>query len=307
MFKIKIPTKSTYFTSEAVTHLQMVDEIFEFAMKCGSLIGGRILDINYKLSSKKVIFIMLMAISTCIINIFDLYLFRKDSVRSVFCLLTISAQSQGFAKFYTFGCLRENILNLRKQSEKFHEHFSSLKSSKIFEEKFMIVAHISAGLTILYICTFILIAVYPIIYYFIMNERILHFGLELPFIDWKDSWIGYGLNFIHQIFLVFIFLCFSIVTICIIICFMTSGMCQFDVLSLLLAELNELALSNEDGSKNNEIHQKVKFLIKTHVNLSEFLINLKQTFSVYFLIEFISLIFQKTVELFSIINVSFMK
>jgi len=305
MVKITIPTKSTYFSSNAITHLQMADEILEFAMKWGRLIGAGFFDKDYNKLNKKIIFILILAILTCFINTADIYLFRTDSVRCVFCMLTISAQVQGFVKIYTFLWMLQNILNLRKQTEKFHKHYSSLKSSKIFEEKFMIVAHFSAGLTITYISTFIVIAIYPIIYYFITNERILHFGLELPFIDWKCSYIGYGLNFVHQIGLVFVFFCASIACFCIIISFITSGICQFDVLTILIEELNELALANEDDSKNSEICSKIKFLVTTHVNLCEFLQQLKKTFSAYFLIEFIALVFQKTVELFSIINVSY--
>ncbi|KAL7029972.1 hypothetical protein ACKWTF_006454 [Chironomus riparius] len=304
--KFKIPTKSSYFSSDVITHWQMVDEIFEFIMKWGRLIGVGIFDQNFEITNRIITILMSLMTFNCIVNFCDIYLFRKDMVRCVFCLLTLSTCIQGFAKFYTFLWLRDNVLNLRKQSEKFHEHFSSLKSSKIFEEKLMIVAHVSAGLTILYICTFILIAVYPIIYYFIMNERILHFGLELPFIDWKESWIGYGINFIHQIVSISTFFCASNLSLCVIICFMTSGICQFDVLDILIDELNDSAIGNEEGKKSDEINAKIKFLVQTHVNLIEFLNNFRKTFASYYFLEIASLLFQKTVVLFAIISVSFL-
>ena len=304
MTKFRIPNKSTYFSSDLITHLQMVDEIMEFALKWGRLIGAGLLDQDYKTANKTIIFVVLLLILTCTINIYDIYLFREDVIRCVFCLLTFSAGIQSFAKCYTFLWMRNNILNLRKQSEKFHEHFSSLKSSKIFEEKFMIAAHVIAGLSVLYITAFILIAIYPIIFYFIMNERILHFGIELPLIDWKNSWIGYGINFGYQILIVSIFFCGSIVSLCIIICFMTSGIGQFDVLDILLDELNELAIKNDKGEKNDEIRKKIKFLIQTHTNLMEFIHKMRQTFAPYYFFEFFGLIFQKTVELFAIISVS---
>ncbi|KAL7029971.1 hypothetical protein ACKWTF_006453 [Chironomus riparius] len=307
MFKLRIPTKSLYFSSNDITHLQMMDELLEFAMKWGRLIGGGIFDQGFKRTNKNIVTLMLLTALTCIINVYDIYLFREDVPRCVFCILTISGQVQGFAKFYSFIWLFKNILNLREQSKEFHKKVSSLKSSKIFEEKFMIVAHMAAVITFLAISTFILIATYPIIYYLIFEKRILHFGLELPLIDWKFSWIGYGINFIHQGGLLFLFICMTIKTLCIIICFIASAICQFDVLEMLLVELNELAIFNQDGSKDGEICTKIRFLVDQHTNLIQYLQDMRRTFLVYFFIDFSALVFQKTVELFAIISVSYYK
>ncbi|XP_070502404.1 putative odorant receptor 83c [Chironomus tepperi] len=303
--KFRIPTKSSYFSSDIITHMQMADEIVDYANKWGRKIGAGIFDNDFKITNRIIMSVMSLMTFTCIINLYDIFLFRNDMVRCVFCLLTFSADVQGFIKFYTFLWLRENILDLKKQSEKFHEHFASVKSSNKFEDQFMIAAHVSAGLTILYVCTFILIVIYPIIFYLIMNKRILHFGIELPLIDWEYSWIGYGINFIHQVMLTFAFFCASLCSLYIIICFMTSAIGQFDVLEILLDELNDLAIGNEDGKKDDEISTKIKFLIQTHANLIEFLHELRQTFASYYFIELAALVFQKTVEIFAIISLNF--
>jgi len=274
-------------------------------MKWGRLIGGGIFDKDFDRANKKIILIISLTALTCIINVYDIYLFRKDLVRCAFCILTISGQVQGFAKIHTFIWLYKNILNLRKQSEKLHDHFSSLKISKIFEENFMVVAHATAVLTFLGIGTFIIISVYPVIYFWIFGERILHFGLELPFIDWKCSWIGYGINFLHQAGLLFIFICITLMALCTIISLMARGICQFDVLEFLLDELNDLIIQNEDGSKNVEIRNKIRFLVETHTNLVQFLQEMRQTFKMYYFIDLSALVFQKTVELFAIISVSY--
>ncbi|XP_070502403.1 odorant receptor 30a-like [Chironomus tepperi] len=283
----------------------MADEIFEYAMKWGRLLGAEIFDKGFKRTNKRVFLLVVLTALTSIINIYDIYLFRGDPDRCIFCLLTISGQVQGFAKFYSFIWLYKRIISLRRQSEKFHEHFSSEKTLKIFEEKFMIVAHLTAALTFLMVCTFILIASYPIIYFLIYNERILHFGLELPLIDWKYSWIGYGINFIHQGGLLFVFICISLQTLYIIFCFVTSAICQFDALDVLLDELNELAIGNEDGSKNEEIHSRLIFLVQIQTRVDHFLQEMKQAFMIYYLIDILALIFQKTVELYAIISFNF--
>ena len=304
MVQFKIPTKSTYFSSDVITHLQMADEIFEYAMKWARLCGAEIFDQNYKFTNKKLEFTVSLLTLTSIINIYDIFLFRDDIVRCVFCLLSFSCEVQSFAKVYSFLWLHGNFLSLRKQCEKFHEHFSSLKSSKMFEEKFMIASHVIAVLTVLYICTFILLVLYPIIFYFIMNERILICGIELPFINWKESWIGFGINLIHQMMCLFTFFCGSIFSLCVTICFITTEVCQFDVLKILRDELNELIIKNQDGSKNKEIRSQINFLAKTHANLIDFLQRMRHIFAIYYFVEFIGLIFQKTVELFAISTVS---
>jgi hypothetical protein len=188
---------------------------------------------------------------------------------------------------------------------KFLEKLSSLRASKVFEDNFMIVAHLIAAFTLVSICTFFIVVSYPIIYFLIFNERILHFGLELPFIDWKYSWIGYGINFFHQGFFVLVFFTCSVQGVCVIICFITSGICQYDLLEILLDELNELILNNKDGSNDNKIRSKVNFLVESHINLIRYLEEMRQTFMIYYFVELAALVFQKTVELFAIVNVSF--
>ncbi|KAL7029969.1 hypothetical protein ACKWTF_006451 [Chironomus riparius] len=304
MVQFKLPTKSTFFSSDVISHLQMADEIFKYAMKWARLCGGEIFDKNYKFTNKKLLFTVILLTLTSIINIYDIFLFKNDIVRCVFCLLSFSCEVQSFAKIYSFLWLHINFLNLRKQCEKFHEHFSSLTSSKMFERKFMIAAHVITILTILYICTFILLVLYPMIFYLIMNERILICGIELPFIDWKESWIGYAINLTHQMMCLFTFFCGSIFSLCVTICFITCGVCQFDVLKILLDELNELIVHNKDGNKYQEIQGNINFLAKTHANLIDFLQKMREIFAVYYFIEYIGLVFQKTVELFAISTVS---
>lgn len=304
ILNFKFPTKSSYFSSDVITHSQMVNEIFEYTMIPARFIGAGIYDKNFQVLNKKLIFLLTLLTITMSINVYDIYYFRNDIVRCIFCLMTFSAGVQGYIKFYTFVILRKDLIELRNAAEKFHENFESPKSSKIFENKFMIATHVSATLTLLYVCTFILLSIYPILFYFITNERILHFGIELPFIDWKYSYVGYTINFVHQLYCALSFFCGSIPTLCIIICFMTSAIGQFDVLEILLDEINELSLVNEDRQNDNRIKMKIIFLIQTHTNLVDFLKKLKKTFSMYYFIEFAALIFQKTVILFAIISVS---
>ena len=137
-----------------------------------------------------------------------------------------------------------------------------------------------------------------------MNEKILLVGIELPFIKWEDSWFGYGINYFHQLLCMTYFFAGSICSLCNIICFVTSGLCQFDVLKILLNEINEFAIENKNGSNDDKIGIKIKFLATTHNNLNMFLHDLEETFAAYYFLDFISLVFQKTIEIFAISTVS---
>jgi hypothetical protein len=307
MVKIKLPTKLTYFSSDKITHMEMIDKIYDFSMSWARLIGVNIFDKDFERLNKRIVSIIALTVLTFVINIYDIYIFRKDIVRCVFCIFTFSAEVQGFAMAHSYIWLFKNMINLRKKSEKFQEHFSSLKTSKILEENSLFATHSAAFLTFLGTGTFLLIGIYPIIYFLIFNERILHFGFELPFMDWKSSWIAYGINFVHQSCLLYVFVVFEFQAMCTIICLMTSGIGQYDVLGFLLSELNDLIIQNKDGSKNDEIRCKIKFLVETHLNLIQFLQELRDTFFIYYFIDLSSLVLQKTAVLFAIISVSCQK
>jgi hypothetical protein len=307
MKKLKIPTKSTYFTSDTIAHTQMFEELMQFAMKSAKVVGGHIFDPNFVALNPAFIFAILLQTLTTIITIYDIYLFRDNLVRCAFCLLTLSAAVQGYAKMYTFVFLRYEILDLRKSTEKLQRNFNTLRTSRIFEDCFLKTAHVGAVLTILFIATAILFTTYPIIYYIVFRERILHFGIELPFLEWQTSWIDYGINFVHQSLCINTFICGSIATIVMGLCFVTNAIAQYDVIGLLLDDLDELAIANEEGSKVDEIKEMIKLIVEMHIELNEFLNLLQDIFRSYYFFDFAALIFMKTVSLFAVITVSVFK
>jgi hypothetical protein len=108
---------------------------------------------------------------------------------------------------------------------------------------------------------------YPIVFYLIFEERILHFGVEIPGLDWKNSWIAYSLNFFHQSSCFVIFVIASIPSIMIIVTYLMTSFAYFEVLSNLLKDLDEIIINNENGEKNKEITAQIKYITEMHLEL----------------------------------------
>lgn len=304
MVNIKLPKKSTYFSSNSISHVQMQNELFDYVMQPTKVFGGELFDKGYTMVNTKMILLIILCSSTVILNAYDIYAFSDDMARCVFCLLTFSAGIQSFSKLYCFIWRREDIHDLRQRTEGAYKRLRSHKSSESFENKLMQATHVVAGLTLLYIATYILISIYPIILYYILGKRILHFGIEIPFVDWKESYFGYALNFTHHMSILTVFFCGSTAALGITIILMANVFGQFLVIEQLLDDLNKLALQNVNGRNDRKIRKLLRFLIDAHHELTDYIEKLTAVLGPYYLAEFTALIFQKTVVIFSIITVN---
>lgn len=303
--RLKLPEKSSYFSSNSASHQQMQRSIFEYVSKILKPIGCAYFDHNYSMLNIKFFNTCFLWTFTFLLHIYDIWMFREDISRCIFCLLTWSAEFQTLAKLYTFVFHRKDINDLRKRTEKFHESLVSTKTSGIYEEKYMQAAHVCVMLTIVYLAAFVLISVYPILLYLIIGKRFLHFGVELPFVDWEYSYAGYASNLFYIILITSMFFAGSIATLCTVITFMASGVAQYEVLKVLVNDITELARGNENGNKNRKIEAQLKVLVKVHVDLMQFFTAIKSVLAPYYFLEYAALFFQKTVMLFAIINVNF--
>lgn len=265
----KVPSKSTYFSSDTISPSQMYTELMQRTMNLAKLVGADIFKPNYKAVNIPFAITLFLCISLTIINIYDVYLFRNDIVRCMFCMITLSASFQSFAKMYTFVVLRKNQVDLRDRAEKFFTNINNQKSSEIFEKWMMLAAHTGAFVAALYLICAGLIDFYPVIFFAIFRERVLHFGIEIPVLNWKESWFAYGLNFSFQGTGIVMFIFASIVSNFLVICYLTSAFGQFDMLNILISNLNELAINNDRGRNNREIKASIKSLIQMHMELIE--------------------------------------
>lgn len=304
MFKFGLPKKATYFSSESITCAQMINEIYEFAMKIARLVGLGIFDENFSMMNWRTGPMIFVLITGSFLSVYDIYKFSDDNFRCIFCLLLCSGQLQSYIKLYSFAYKRHDFIELRQKADKFDENFKSQKSSKILEEKLMEATHVCAILSFLYFSSYILISSFPILFYFITGKRILHVGIELPLIDWEQSFVGYALNFAHQMIALSAFSCLCTMILIVEVILVTCSIHQFDVLEIMLDDLDELLVKNDNGENNSKIEQHLKRVYQTHQNLMSFLIKLESAFVPYYIVEMGALIFQKVLVLYALINVN---
>ena len=260
---------STYFSSDVITPSQMFNDLLKKASDCAKLVGSDIYDPNFRPFTFLFNATLVVLFGLVAINVYDIYLFRNDIVRCVFCMITLSASFQSLAKTYTFIVLRQNQLALKEKAENFLVNLETPEFSEVFEKWMMLAAHTGVFITVLYLFCVGLIIVYPVIFYFIFGERILHFGIEIPMLDWKESWVAYGLNFLFQCICLILFVSASIATNFIVICLLTSAFGQFEMLNILISHLNQLAINNDEGKNNGEIKAAIKLLVQKHMELIE--------------------------------------
>lgn len=264
---LKFPNKETYFSSSEITHLLMYRELLQMSMRPAKYLGANIFDESYKKYNWLIIAIFSLLTFTFIITIYDIYLFRKDLVRCAFCIINLTASFQSYGKLYTFIFMKENCILLKTKGEKIHQDFKDEKHAEILEKWMIRAAHVGFFITLMYIVVCFIIVIYPSLFYFILGERILHFGIEIPLLNWKNSWFGYALNYIYQSMCMICFTLGSIPTITIVVIYISTAFAYFDILSILIEELNQMTRISDENLKNNQVKAMIKLIIEHHMEL----------------------------------------
>ena len=268
MVKFKVPTKSTYFSSSSCSSLDMFKRIIGRVNFLAKLVGCDIY--NPRFTVKNFIFFMTLQILLGFIalNFYSVYIYRKDLVRFCFCLLTLTAGFQGLIKLYTFLYYRSMIVGFVERFEKFLSNFDTDNCNAIFEKWFMIFCHVASCLFASFAFCVFMVYIYPIIYYIIVGEKILHFGYELPWVDWRTTH-GYILNFIYVGTHLFVFIFATVACLLITIINLIMSLAHFDVLKYLLDELEELMIKNKKGENSKDIKKYIRLIAQMHLELIE--------------------------------------
>lgn len=268
MVQFKIPTKETYFNSDCVSTVEILKKHLGRINAMGWLIGCDILTESFSVNSIRFYVAFGNMIYFLLLNFYSLYLYQKDLVSFFFLLVTLAGGIQGAIRFHTFIFYRANIRDLASRSEKFLNNFKTLKTDEIFEYWLIMSSHVGLFFFVLFSLCSLLIFCYPIVYYLIVGETILHFGFELPLIDWKTT-SGYVLNFLYCGIAISEFVVGSVTTCCLNICFVFNAFGQLDVLKMLLEELDEMIIKNEKDKNRLEIKKYIKMITDMHNELLE--------------------------------------
>ena len=269
MVAFKLPTKFDYFKTDAITNVEILKKCLNLPNFFAKMLGVDILSSGFSFFSAPFAFTMFNLLLGLAIHIYDLYLFQKDLGRVFFILVTGAAFSQGILRINVVICYRANIYDHLAIAESFLMNSISEAADRIFEKWMLMLCHTSALVAALVFIYCAAAMAYPIVVYFITGTRILHFGFELPFIDWQNSLIGYGLNFILGCYTIYavvgvVYLCALLFIFPIIV-----NLGQFEVIQSLLEVLDKLIIGNENNSNDSQIKSYIKIITESHNDLLE--------------------------------------
>lgn len=268
MWKFNLPTKKFYFKTEAVSTADMFQTTVKFANFIGRSIGVNILDTDFSNWNLLLLFNYFDMVTYFMISFENIYSFRDELERQVFCVVTLGMGFQVAVKLYTFIFKRSEILELISMTKNFCGSSNDVRAKQCSEKWILISCHLGAFVGFLFFGCALLMFSYPFIYYGIMGEKILHFGFVIPGTDWKSPQ-GYTINFFHhtyQIFAVIMGLYGSVVITLILI---LQAFAQYDSLKIMLDDLNAFAVNNLDGRQNRIIKICIGRITDEHVKLLE--------------------------------------
>lgn len=266
-FEFKIPTKEQYFGATPLTVLEMVKKLSENINRLGKLIGCDALSPNFTICNIPFFLMISTFLGFVALNVYGLHIYRSDLDKLLFSLVTFFSVLQGVPLLYYFIYKREKNLELVARVEKFIIN-SNTECEAIFEKWIVICCHVCSVAVVGISSGTLLVYIYPLIYYVFVGEKVLHYGFELPMVDWH-TWPGYSLNFIYVATLLYVYSSAIIASVTAICYYLILAFGQFEILKHLLEELDKLAIDNEDGEKNEEIKSAIREIAQRHQELDE--------------------------------------
>lgn len=264
--KLIIPTKADYFSSNALTKKQMFDKIIERVNFAARLLGSDIFTENFTIVNLLFFWTFGNILAHIILTIHNVYHYGDDLARFCFLMITVLSAIQGVSMIHVFVFHREDILDLTRRIGVLLEKYNTEKINQMFEKWIIRSCHCGMLLTGLIVGSCILVFLYPIGFYLIFGNKILHFGFELPWIDWQSP-LGYTLNFAYAGLIIYLFLFALICTTYVTILFIVTSFSHFELIKILFEELNQLIAGNKKGDNNEKIKKIIAEITENHNDL----------------------------------------
>jgi hypothetical protein len=265
----KLPTKSDYFSSDAISPTQMCEELIEIIMKFCRPIGCNIFDNDYTVYNAPLFNLLFVILFVFTLAFFNAVKFvEHEPVRSLICLIAFTVGFQALPKVNTFVVLRKSVQELKDRVLAVFKKLNTQKVNEICETRMMQVTHFgSVFVGIQSTCCFI-VSIYPILFRIFGIDAVV-LELEIPFIEWKDSWIGFSVHLMMGLYLCFLFLIGNVATNLMVIGFLVVAIIQYDIMKMMLKELSEGVESQGKGGNANRNKEMIKKIVKMHVELLE--------------------------------------
>lgn len=265
LWRCEVPPKNFYFSSENISVSQMFQELLKYLQIPLNFFGFGVYSDDYVFFSRKFVAWTIVAIAVTGIVVYDIYAVREDATKLISCLVSLTLVPQVAARFYTFIFLRNEHVSLKHQSVKFIESCKHEIHQKIYENLMMKTTHFYFCYVIANYLALIAMLAFQLFYLVAYNERVLMVPFEIPFSDYQHSLAGYVANLIFHVTVAFLYMYSTVATIGSVIIFVTVIFAQFNILEVLLDDLNEMART---GS-HEEAYEILRTIVEVHTKLKE--------------------------------------
>ncbi|XP_041764287.1 putative odorant receptor 83c [Anopheles merus] len=244
--------------------------------------------------------VMLMAGLFMAISFYDvLVLFRDDLFGKSFVLSTICFGCIGWGRILGGFSHRDDLPRLMRTARDTYLRANphDARQSALLRWYTDIFWHGVMLYTILFLFGAGIASVGPGLLYLYNGERILPFGVYLPFLD-PDSTSGYELNYLYQLSCILWTPPGLTATQNIYFALILNICIQYDVLELHLADLDALVKRPDAHGRDRLVRQKLHEIILDQTRLEEFVQLIERVYSPQAIVEVLSLTFQLVMTLY---------
>lgn len=266
VMKFKLPSKKDYFKSDKATPVEMFRMLMDQTNSNMGRVGCDLFTPNYNYFRS--LYGIGFVISAIVGHVYSLVINKHDFVKFVFVTATLFMDLQGIPMFLTYLAYVPLIKDLLKRIETFMTRFKNPESKETFERLVMVLAHVRYVSIVLYTFGAFLMTIYPFFVYFFTGTWTIHFGFQLPYFD-PATVSGYIANFIYSLICIFAFHTGMITTIPLTFILFMASFGQFNIIKILIDDLNVMMKENKKGEKDKEIHEAIGVIIEMHNDLIE--------------------------------------
>uniref|UniRef100_A0A182S5C0 Uncharacterized protein n=1 Tax=Anopheles funestus TaxID=62324 RepID=A0A182S5C0_ANOFN len=260
------------------------------------LIGVDSYDPKFRFHGLTFLFVCL-ALFFFVVSLYDLFLFKNDMFNFVYVLITIFFATIGLGRISVFLVYSKVLPNLLLQTYYTYQVIKNdERELRILGWYTQLFQRAVNGYTLVFIGTSIAAGILPIGIYLMTGERVLPYGVVLPFID-PSSQTGYELNYIYQVSCIIWTPPGLVASECMIFALVLNICIQYDILGVQLQDLDEL-IRSQGPMREVMIAQKLRTILHGQQRLFSFITTIEDSHTVLSGVEVLSLGLQIVITLF---------
>ncbi|XP_053669367.1 putative odorant receptor 83c [Anopheles marshallii] len=260
------------------------------------LIGLDGYDRNYRINGPTVM-VVCLASMFLLTSLYDLVLFKNDMFNFVYVLITIFFATIGFGRISVCLAYYHLLPNLLDQT--YHTYRlvkDDEREKRILSWYTQLFERAVDAYSIIFIGTSFAAALFPLGVYLLHGERILPYGVVLPFVD-PSSQVGYELNYIYQVSCIIWTPAGLVASESMVFALILNICIQYDILAVQLLDLDEL-IRSQGPLREALISQKLRSILRGQQRLVSFISTIEDSHTVLSGVLVLSLGLQIVITLF---------